>query len=100
MSMKVTRCQFVHGLPCEQVAERISRLESENAKPREEIEAAKHALSMFSGRIVELGTENANLRELVHDAVSLLDETCDTYYEIDYHSIVGRARELGIEVDK
>ena len=33
--MKVTRCQFVHGLPCEQVAERISRLESENAKLRE-----------------------------------------------------------------
>ena len=46
----------------------------------------------------QLKAENAKLRELVHDAVSLLDETCDTYYEIDYHSIVGRARELGVEV--
>lgn len=29
------RCKFVHNLPCEQVSERITELEDENAKLRE-----------------------------------------------------------------
>lgn len=38
------------------------------------------------------------LRELVRDSASLLDATCDTYYEDDYHAIIDRMRELGVEV--
>ena len=78
MSMKVTRCQFVHGLPCEQVAERISRLESENAELREELADARQIMadelerqiSDYRARhieqaltITELEAENAKLRE-------------------------------------
>lgn len=33
--MKVTRCEFVHNLPCEQVSGRLTELEAENAKLRE-----------------------------------------------------------------
>lgn len=43
--------------------------------------------------------DNAKLRELVRDSASLLDATCDTYYEDDYHAIIDRMRELGVEVD-
>ena len=39
------------------------KLESENAKLREEVGAAKHDLSIFSRRIVELDAENAKLRD-------------------------------------
>lgn len=49
--------------------------------------------------IDHLDAENAKLRELVSDSASLLDATCDTYYESDYHAIIERARELGVEVD-
>ena len=45
-----------------------------------------------------LEAENAKLRELVRDSASLLDATCDTYYEDDYHAIIDRMRELGVEV--
>ena len=33
--MKVTRCEFVHGLTCRQVSERMAELEAQNAKLRE-----------------------------------------------------------------
>lgn len=33
--LKVTRCEFVHNLPCEQVSGRLTELEAENAKLRE-----------------------------------------------------------------
>ena len=46
----------------------------------------------------QLEAENAKLRELVRDSASLLDATCDTYYEDDYHAIIDRMRELGVEV--
>ena len=46
----------------------------------------------------QLEAENAELRELVRDSASLLDATCDTYYEDDYHAIIDRMRELGVEV--
>ena len=49
-------------------------------------------------KTLELATENAKLRELVRDSASLLDATCDTYYEDDYHAIIDRMRELGVEV--
>ena len=37
MSMKVSRCEFVHGLKCEQVSRRITELESENDSLREQL---------------------------------------------------------------
>ena len=43
--------------------------------------------------------QTEKLRELVRDAVILLDETCDTYFENEYHEIVNRMHELGVEVD-
>ena len=39
------------------------KLQAENAKLREEVGAAKHDLSIFSRRIVELDAENAKLRD-------------------------------------
>ena len=33
--LRVTRCEFVHNLPCEQVSNRLTELEAENAKLRE-----------------------------------------------------------------
>lgn len=33
--LKVTRCKFVHNLPCEQVSGRLTELEAENARLRE-----------------------------------------------------------------
>ena len=33
--MRVTRCEFVHNLPCEQVSNRLTELQAENAKLRE-----------------------------------------------------------------
>ena len=41
------------------------RLKAENAKLREELDAAKHDLSVFSEEIVAAKAENAKLRELV-----------------------------------
>ena len=40
------------------------------------------------------------LESLVRDMHGLLDETCDTYFEDDYHRICERMSELGIEVEK
>lgn len=54
---------------------------------------------VLCGRICDLEAENTKLRELVKDSASLLDATCDTYYEDDYHAIIDRARELGIGVE-
>lgn len=50
----------------------------DNAKLREEIEAAKYDLSIFSKRIVELDSENAKLRELARHM-----RTCMEHYEMD-----------------
>lgn len=50
-------------------------------------------------RVGQLEAENEKLRELVKDSASLLDSTCDTYYEDDYHAIIDRMRELGMEVE-
>lgn len=41
MSMKVTRCEFVYGLTCKQVGERMAELEHENAKLREQLAKAR-----------------------------------------------------------
>lgn len=59
--MKVTRCEFVHNLPCEQVSGRLTELEAENAKLRERIDAAH-----MSRLLTE--NENESLRELLAGA--------------------------------
>ena len=48
-----------------QLCNERDRLKAENAKLRDKLDAAKHDLSLFSERIVELGAENAKLRRLV-----------------------------------
>ena len=68
----------------------------ENAKLREEIEAAKHDLSMFSERIVELDAKNAKLRELVKNMYyDLTNMTFPPDWVTEYEADM---RELGIEV--
>lgn len=67
--------------------EQLDQLKAENAKLREEIEAAKHDLSIFSGRIVELDAENAKLQEYAHglelDNIRLSSDNCDLRGEMD-----------------
>ena len=53
-----------------------SDLEAENAKLRDKLDAAKHDLSLFSERIVELGAENAELRELCESLFRLANNEC------------------------
>lgn len=55
-------------------AERAEKLKAENEKLRDELDAAKHDLSLFSERIVELGAENAKLRE---QGARLFDKTLE-----------------------
>lgn len=69
MSMKVNRCEFVHGLKCEQVSNRIAELEAENAKLRELVRIMHGELvscedngyicggQKFNERVSELGIE-------------------------------------------
>ena len=74
------------------VNENLDELLTENAKLRDELDAAKHDLSLFSRRIVELGAENAKLRELVR---------CLVYatHPLDRATLTANAAELGVEVD-
>jgi len=73
--LKVTRCEFVHNLPCEQV----------------------------SGRLTELEAENAKLRELLADTLMQPRDYCQKY-GIEYDSwdsvnehLDARMRELGVD---
>ena len=92
-------------------------LKKENTKLRDKLDAAKHDLSLFSERIVELRAENTKLRELVKDALPFFDddmgfcvggdcfaigECCESKSGDDCPAIRRmweRARELGVEVD-
>lgn len=116
--------ETVNGL-VEEVTTYVVQLQAENAKLRDELDAAKHDLSLFSGRIVELGAENAKLqasneviaedhaalcehnaklRELVrfimhqcNDGNPRCDE-CIGWNDGECMALL-RMRELGIEVD-
>ena len=90
-------------------------LDNENAKLREEIEAAKHDLQVFSMGSVQLEAENAKLREWLRELVR-------DYEHCSVHADCGRCeydgklsthcplspcfpdadelRELGVEVDE
>lgn len=77
--LRVTRCEFVHNLPCEQVSNRLTELQAENAK----------------------------LRELIRDMNECLEHSkpyCKKckFQELDcqWFKFITRMNELGIEVDE
>ena len=75
-------------------------LQDENAKLREEIEAAKHDLSLFSGELVASKLENAKLRELVKEMRVCLEDECKRCHEWgDACDIEHQMHKLGVEVD-
>lgn len=88
----------------------VDRLQTENAKLREELEAAKHDLQVFSANLARLGAENAKLRELAvlnwEWAHSCCGNNCKMQtdgcgYQIDREcnyerEIYDRMRELGM----
>lgn len=86
--LKVTRCEFVHNLPCEQLSGRLTELEAENAKMRNDLEDANNQAE-------EVCIENAKLRELLIDlkCAPCCGDSC-------WLHLPERLRELGIEVDE
>ena len=124
MSTKVNRCEFVHGLKCEDVSRRITELEGkvaflreqlhtelehegflndENDRLREHIECKDHLANV--ARLIDenskLRRENANLRELVmqyHSAMRCYLET--GLWLTDPKCLEATMREPGIEVDE
>ena len=72
----------------------VDRLQAENAKLREELDAAKHDLSVFSEEIVAAKAENAKLRELVRDMCvwAYIDSDCDLE-----DRFADRMAELGVD---
>ena len=76
---------------CPSLVAYVTKLEAENAKLREEIEAAKHDLQVFSMGSVQLEAKNAKLRELVRE---LYEDQCDGCDRWKYRD---RMRELGVD---
>lgn len=81
----------------------VADMLDENAKLRDELDAAKHDLSLFSERIVELGAENAKLRELARIIMHQCNDgnpRCDECIGWNDGECVAllRMRELGVEV--
>lgn len=85
--MKVTRCDFVHGLKCEQVSRHITELEGKIDSLREQLHT-----SLDDNRW--LNEQNDNLRELVRE---MYEDQCD---ECDHWKYRDRMREQGVEVDE
>lgn len=78
----------------------IDTLERENARLREELEAAKHDLQVFSRGAVELNAENAKLRELCEDMLDCIEIRASWHRpptEEMYEGFAQQARELGID---
>lgn len=96
-------CGMTRRVLCDMVAQRESDLEdarAENAKLREEIEAAKHDLSLFSGELVASKLENSKLRELVRLLLWGVDNDMPRYEELAWTQKVNAlVRELGVEVE-
>lgn len=112
--LKVTRCEFVHNLPCEQVSNRLTELQAENAKLLDENARLRSCLSDDADNARQIMGENAKLRELARDMMRFFEDgdwctTCEQackcesqeQYEEDclmrdvFHY---RMRELGVEV--
>jgi hypothetical protein len=86
----------------------MNALFDENSKLREEIEAAKHDLQVFSMRSVQLDAENAKLRELVREvwrSCPVDEDDCKKcpHYIVESDEVwcdnPNRMSELGIEVE-
>lgn len=60
MTLKVPRCEFVHGLKCEDVSRRITQLEQERDSAREQLHNALDDTRW-------LNEQNATLRALCRD---------------------------------
>ena len=78
----IDRCKFVHNLPCEQVSDRITEFEEENAKLRK------------LARGLNWCTENAKVPSAECERCPL----GDTFFECGELSCEKLIRELGIEV--
>ena len=92
--MKVTRCDFVHGLKCEQVSRHITELEGKIDSLREQLHTSLDDNHW-------LNEQNDKLHELVRDVWHLFTEhgavhPCDLPV-VD--AVRERMRELGMEVD-
>ena len=57
----IDRCKFLHNLPCEQVSERITALETENENLLKTVDSVMPSLIEDNAR---LKVENAKLRKL------------------------------------
>ena len=79
----IDRCKFVHNLPCEQVSDRITEFEEENAKLRK------------LARGLNWCTENAKVPSAECERCPL----GDTFFECGELSCEKLIRELGIEVE-
>lgn len=85
-------------------------LEAENAKLREELEAAKHDLQVFSANLARLDAENAKLRETLKvlmmgtnaELCSDRDEAdcrmCSMHHGEDGCTVVDAMKLLGIDM--
>ncbi len=62
--MKVTRCEFVHGLTCKQVGEHMVELERENAKLRELVKSMYYDLTNMTFPPDWVTDYEADMREL------------------------------------
>ena len=62
--LRVTRCEFVHNLPCEQVSNRLTELEAENAKLRELVAELWALADGYTPDDSELDTARDLMREL------------------------------------
>lgn len=97
--MKVTRCDFVHGLKCEQVSRLITELEGKIDSLREQLHTSLDDNHW-------LNEQNDQLRELVRWMYDRMDESCAVQYPyapapISYDRLMqaqARARELRVEV--
>ena len=56
--------------------------------------------SIYRDSMAECGEWMGKATDLMRDMYALLDETCDTYYEPDFHAIGERLREFGIGVER
>ena len=112
-------CGMTRRVLCDMVAQREADLEDareENNKLREELEAAKHDLQVFSANLARLGVENVKLRELaagIGHLLFVLDvDYCvacprdDINHPCPVYTVKGGEclyktdlRELGVEVD-
>lgn len=81
--LKVTRCEFVHNLPCEQVSNRLTDLEEENTKLRE--------------LVADMWPHVRHRSRMCAECELPCDESDECLL---YEPMRDRMHELGIEVDK